>query len=65
MSNVIHIRFHENLVGVTPEQTRMLNKMRYGMELRAWKLRRDAAEEEGRYEDMDRLAVEYEMIGLP
>lgn len=57
--NVINIRFHEDL------PTKKQNELRYRMELKVWKDKMKAAEAREDYEEMDRLAVEYEMVGLP
>ena len=65
MKNVIRIKFSEDLQGVTPEQSRLLNQMRAGMEYREWRVRRDQAMFDDDYDTLDRMDKEYELIGLP
>ena len=50
---------------MTPEQSRLLNRMRAGMEYREWRVRRDQAMMDDDYDTLDRMDTEYELIGLP
>lgn len=68
--NIIHIKFGENLEGVTPLQSRLLNELRYRMEMCEWKRKYRLARltddpETWDWSALDRLDREYEMIGLP
>jgi hypothetical protein len=59
LTNVIHIRFHEDL------PTRLQNELRYRMELASWRSRWREAEAQLDYIRLDWLQMEYERIGLP
>jgi len=69
--NVIHIRFHEDLAqDRSPELGRLLNRMRYNMEMEVWlRKNREARPTEDPdtwdWEALDRLDRQYEMVGLP
>lgn len=69
--NVIHIRFHEDLAqDQSPELGRLLNRMRYNMEMEVWlRKNREARPTEDPdtwdWEALDRLDRQYEMVGLP
>lgn len=58
-SNVIEIRFHEDL------GSRAKNELRYRMELCQWRGRWRKAEEEQDHHVMEILDKAYDMIGLP
>jgi hypothetical protein len=68
---VIHIRFHEDLgEGESPRLASLLNRLRYSMEMAAWRARNRAArptEDPATWdwEELDRLDRAYEMVGLP
>jgi len=59
MDNVIHIKLHEAL------STNNQNKLRYKIELGIWRQKWREAEATKDYYQMDRLQIEYEMVGLP
>lgn len=68
--NVIHIRFSEDLVGSSPASSRLLNALRYRMEMAAWKLRNRRARptedpDTWDWDALDQLDRDYEMVGLP
>jgi predicted NAD-dependent protein-ADP-ribosyltransferase YbiA (DUF1768 family) len=62
LTNVILIKFSEDLQGVTPEQSRLLNRMREGMEYREWRVLRDQVMFDDDYDTLDRMDKEYELI---
>ncbi len=59
MSNVIEIKFSEAL------PTSSQNKLRYRMELAAWRASWRKAEAEKDYRKMDELEHEFGRVGLP
>jgi len=69
--NVIHIRFHEDLSEGQPRELgRLLNRLRYSMEMARWKAKNRAARptedpSTWDWEALDGLDREYEMVGLP
>lgn len=69
--NVIHIRFSEDLSeGQSPQMGRLLNRLRYNMEMAAWRARNRAARptedpETWDWDAIERLDRAYEMVGLP
>lgn len=67
---VIHIRFSEDLVGSSPASSRLLNALRYRMEMAAWKARNRQARptedpDTWDWDALDALDREFEMVGLP
>lgn len=68
---IIHIRFHEDLSEGQPQPLgRLLNRLRYSMEMAAWRARNRAARptedpSTWDYNALDQLDREYEMVGLP
>lgn len=67
---VIHIQFCTDLVGSSPASSRLLNKLRYSMELCEWKHRNRLARptEDPATWDWDALESldrQFEMLGLP
>lgn len=68
--NVIRIQFSEDLVGATPASSRLLNQLRYRMEMATWKARNRAARptedpDTWDWDALDTLDREFEMVGLP
>lgn len=56
---IIHIRFGYDL------PTRAQNELRYRLEMERWKRAWRDAESSSDYDQMDRLQIEYERVGLP
>lgn len=69
--NVIHIRFSEDLSeGRSRELGSLLNRLRYNMEMAAWRARNRAARpsedpDTWDWDELERLDRAYEMVGLP
>lgn len=59
MGEVIHIKLSHDL------PTRKQNELRYNLEMARWKAAWREAEETKDYDRMDRLQIDYEMVGLP
>lgn len=59
MGEVINIRLSYDL------PTRKQNELRYNLEMARWKALWREAEEAKDYDRMDRLQIDYEMVGLP
>lgn len=57
--SIIHILFSTDL------PTRKQNELCYRMEMAQWKERLRIARENNDYEEMDRLQIDYERVGLP
>lgn len=68
--NVIHIRFHEDLSEGQPRPLgSLLNRLRYSMEMEVWRARNRAARvnedpSTWDHDELDRLDLAYEMVGL-
>ena len=69
--NIIHIRFHEDLSEGQPRILgSLLNRLRYNMEMAAWRAKNRAARptedpSTWDFDELDRLDRAYEMVGLP
>lgn len=68
--NVIHIKFSEDLEGVTPLQSRLLNELRYRMEMCEWKRKNRLARptedpDTWDWDALEGLDREFERVGLP
>jgi hypothetical protein len=68
MGTIIEIRFHEDLSEGQPKDLgRLLNRLRYSMEMAQWKARNRALREDPNATDYDyhRMDMDYERVGLP
>lgn len=68
--SVIHIQFSTDLVGSSPASSRLLNQLRYRMEMCEWKRKNRVARptedpDTWDWDALEGLDREFEMVGLP